>query len=122
MLENQTAWNSNNQRIKKTVNQTNETSKMGRWRELESRQETMQVRLAEQETETQSSLWTMAGVAVVAETPSVTLGFVPSLESRARDKQGSALFPLWHLTGSTTAQQGGLPCPGEYLRPCPLTT
>ena len=24
-------------------------------------------------------------------------------------------------TGSTTAQQRGLPCPGEYLRPCPLT-
>ena len=26
------------------------------------------------------------------------------------------------LTYSTTMQQRGLPCPGEYLRPCPLTT
>ena len=31
--ENQTAWNSNNQRIKETVNQTNQTSKTGRQRE-----------------------------------------------------------------------------------------
>ena len=36
----------------------------------------MQVGLAEGQTETQSSLWTTVGVAVVGETPRLTGGFI----------------------------------------------
>ena len=42
--ENQTAWNSNNQGIKETVNQTNQTNqtgKMGSWREPSARWQTV---------------------------------------------------------------------------------
>ena len=59
MPENQTAWNSDNQRIKEMVNQTNRPVKskkgqMGRWREPEARWWTVWVGLTERETEPQS--------------------------------------------------------------------
>ena len=55
-------------------------------------------------------------VAVVGETSSLS-----SLESGLEPRRQAALFPLWPLpTGSPAeAQQGGMPCPGEYLRPTP---
>ena len=79
--ENQTAWNSNNQGIKETVNQMNrtsqkETGQTGGQREPAARWQTVWAELAEWETETQSWLRTTAGVAVVGETPSLTQEFV----------------------------------------------
>ena len=50
MPENQTAWNSDNQGIKKTVNQT---SKTGVGREPVARQQTVWVGLAEWETDSE---------------------------------------------------------------------
>ena len=72
MPENQTAWNSNNQGIKETVNQPNQTGKTGGNREPSVRLGTVQAGLAEGESETQSRQWTMAGFATVGETPSLT--------------------------------------------------
>ena len=40
MTKNQTAWNSDNQGIKGTIDQTNQTGKTGGWREPEARQQT----------------------------------------------------------------------------------
>ena len=65
MPENESAWNSDNQEIKKKVNQPNQMVR------THDRQWTTQVGLAEGETETQRWLWTTA-VAVVGETPSLT--------------------------------------------------
>ena len=46
-----------------------------------------------------------------------------SLESGLEPSRRAALFPLGPShTDSTAGQQGGLSCPGEYLRPRPLTT
>ena len=70
-------------------------------------------------TETLSWLW--AGVAAVGVTPNLT----GDLESALETGRSAALFPLWplpHRQHWGTAQQGGLPCPGEYLRPRPLAT
>ena len=52
MPENQTAWNSDNQGIKETVNQTKQIGKMGRQREPEAKWWTMWAGLTERETET----------------------------------------------------------------------
>ena len=46
MPENQTSWNSDNQGVKETVNQTNQTSKTGRQKEPAARQWTVQVWLS----------------------------------------------------------------------------
>ena len=58
MPENQTAWNSDNQGIKETVNQTNQTGKtadlMGQLRKIEVRWWTGWAGLAEGKTGTQS--------------------------------------------------------------------
>ena len=54
MPENQIAWNSNNQRIKETVNQTNETGKTSGQRESTAKRWTLWVGMAELKTETQS--------------------------------------------------------------------
>ena len=54
MPENQTAWNSDNQGIKETVNQTKQTGKMGGQGEPSVRRQTEWTGLAEWETETQS--------------------------------------------------------------------
>ena len=65
MSENQTAWNSDNKRIKETVNQTNQTGKAVDRENLQQGSElcrkgwlrwTMRVRLTEQETETQMTV------------------------------------------------------------------
>ena len=45
------------------------------------------------------------------------------LESEARVEQASYIVPsLTPPSQSETQCSRGLPCPGEYLRPCPLTT
>ena len=103
--ENQTAWNSNNQGIKETVNQINHTGKretremrktgqMGWWREPLARQRTTWVGLAERGMETQSWLWTMEGVATVEETP---VSQESSLESWSRAKQANCIVPSLSL-------------------------
>ena len=53
-----------------------------------------------------------------------TLGETPSLTQDrkwARDEQASCIVPSL-APPQQAVQQGGLPCPGEYLRPCPFTT
>ena len=112
MPKNQTAWNSDNQGIKETVSQTCRREMMGKWadgenlgqrsrpcgwgwlREFPAKCWTLWEGLTERETETQSWLWTTAGVATVGETPSCTWEFI--------GKWGygwawAALFPLWPL-------------------------
>ena len=106
MPENQTAWNSDNQGIEGTIDQTNQTGKTGGWREPEARQQTEQAGLTEQETETQSSLWTTVGVAAVGETPSVTQDSL--LESGLETRWRAALFPLWPLPHMQRSKEG---CP-----------
>ena len=91
-------------------------------KEPQARQWTVQAGLAEWETETQSRLWTMAGVA----------GGGRNSQSHSRElvgKWGNNQAGELHFslsgpspTASAAAQQGGLPCPGEYLRLRPLTT
>ena len=54
MPENQTAWNSNNQGIKETVNNNTQAGRSGGRRAPPARQWTVQAGLAEWETETQS--------------------------------------------------------------------
>ena len=56
----------------------------------------------------------MAGIAKVGDTPSLT---GESIEKCTRDKQVSCTAP-----SLAPLPQAGLPHPGEYLRPLPLTT
>ena len=63
----------------------------------------------------------MAGVAEVGETPSLTEEFAGKWGYSQAGELHCSLSGHSPM-GRTTVQQGGLPCPGEYLSPRPLTT
>ena len=90
MPENQTAWNSNNQGIKETVNQTNQTSKTGRWREPEVRWQTLWAGLAEQETDSELTVDYGGGLPWWEKLPVSQEGL---LESGASAQQVSCFVP-----------------------------
>ena len=102
----------------------NHTAQWGEgWlRQPKTRWWTVGAGLVEQETETQSWLWTTVEVATVGDTPSLTWEFVGKWGySRAGELHCSLSGPF--PTGSAAAAQHRvLPCQGEYLRPCPLRT
>ena len=60
------------------------------------------------------------GVATVEETPSLTGESIEKWAATAGELHCSLSGPS--PSDNAAPQQGGLPCPGEYLRPCPLTT
>ena len=90
MPENQTAWNSDNQGIKGTIDQTNQTGKTGGWREPEARQQTVWVGLAKWETDSELTADYGWGVATVGESPNRPQKFI---EKCARDKQATCIVP-----------------------------
>ena len=115
MPENQTAWNSDNQGIKPDQQEGDKGDRADRQAEkTHSKAVDHASRVAEWETETQSQLCPTAGVTTVGTTPSLT---------QVHWKVGQELSKHCSLsdpTDSTTMQQGGLPCCGEYLRLHPL--
>ena len=94
--ENQTAWNSENQGIKETVNKNNQTCKKGGWRETAAKQLMVWAGLAEQETETQSWLWTMVGVATWEKLPFSHESLLESGLETSRELYSSLSGPLPH--------------------------
>ena len=87
MPENQTAWNSDNQGIKEKVNQNNQTGK-NPWRGGRLHGQGWQ-----NGKQTQSWLWSTAGVVTVGETP---ISHESSSESGLEPSR-AALLPLWPL-------------------------
>ena len=113
MPENQTAWNSNNQGIKETVNQPRQTGRVadrenlqqgdgpsgwGSLRETVARQRTVQARLAERETGTQSWLWTVTRAATMGEAVKQNHQ-THKAEDREKPRQGSRLWRRGWLKG-----------------------
>ena len=91
--ENQTARNSDNQGIKETVNQTNQTSKTGRQKEPAARQWTVQVGLLDRKL----GLRVDCGLQWLLRWEKLPVSHESALESGLESSRQAALFPLWPL-------------------------